>query len=111
MNKDRQPAANQVGTLFSTQGQDMVLADTTDANGNFHFAGLNYYDSTRFSLQVSTLTGRKQDMLIQLDPPLAPRIQSPVAQSEWNEPAFQQAVDEFRKKKVDSFTTGNTREW
>ena len=111
LNKNREPVENQVVTLFSNQYSHIVFADTTDVKGAFRFSGLNFYDSTRFILQVSNLKGIKQDLNITVDPPVIPHpaiFSSPVFSSD---SSYQLAIEKFKKNGVDSSVTGQTKEW
>lgn len=57
----------QVITIF-TEGTNLVLTDTTDAQGKFSFPPFDFTDQTPFFSQVTDLKGVKQDVSISTDP-------------------------------------------
>ena len=58
---------NRIVTLFSGAKNMVVLADTTDAKGQFCFPVISYYDQTKFNIQVTDKKGFPEDTRIVLD--------------------------------------------
>ena len=58
---------NRTVTLFSGNKNILVLVDTTNANGEFRFPLLSYYDQTKFNLQITDKRGIPEDAKIELD--------------------------------------------
>lgn len=109
LNKNHEPVENQVVTLFSNQYRHIVFADTTDVMGAFNFSGLNYYDSTRFILQVSNLKGIKQDHSIVVDPPVFADPGIFPSHVNNTDSSYQSDIEKFSKDGMDTSVTGQTR--
>lgn len=55
-------------SLFSASNSAFVGIDTTDANGKFHFKGIDYTDSTSFFIQIRNKKGVTEDGEVTIDP-------------------------------------------
>ncbi|MEJ7684129.1 MAG: carboxypeptidase-like regulatory domain-containing protein [Segetibacter sp.] len=74
VNNKNVPVTSKVVTLFTNNGPDAFYTDTTDANGRFVFPLTEYVDSTKFTIQVSTIKGEVQDDKVLLEPHSVPRL-------------------------------------
>jgi hypothetical protein len=61
VNRNDEPAAKKLITIFSNQDYSLLNTDTTDINGRFKIGFPDFSDNTRFVVQVSNLKGIKED--------------------------------------------------
>ena len=66
--RKKQALQNKEVVLMSGEGAAFFIQDTTDAKGRFTFHLPDHDDSTKFTLQVNSLTGEKQEFAILMDP-------------------------------------------
>jgi TonB-dependent SusC/RagA subfamily outer membrane receptor len=112
---DGNAVAGQVVTVLA-EGTNLVLSDTSDAEGRFVFSGLDFPEKSPFIAQVRDLQGQKKNVTVTLDqgssriPGAGPGQSSsglPIAQS-YHNTGQREALRNFRLQQADSVLTGTT---
>ncbi len=67
-NKKNAPAVGYAVTLISTSDNSFIGTDITNEQGEFHFTGIDYTDSTSFVIQVKNPKGLNEDVTVSIDP-------------------------------------------
>ncbi len=80
--RKKQALPNKEVVLMSGEGAAFFIQDTTDANGRFTFHLPDHDDSTKFTLQVNSLMGEKQEFAILMDTLALQDIKKPYAVKE-----------------------------
>lgn len=65
--KKNTPAVGYSATLISASDNEFVGTDLTDEQGKFHFAGIEYTDSTSFVIQTQNAKGLNEDVDVSID--------------------------------------------
>jgi len=103
--KNDMPAANHIINLIAAQ-ENIILTDTTDGEGRFHFPSFGFYDNKPFMAQVTDMKGKRHQARVVNELPL------PLIASEKTRLADDSASYIFRvyqKSMADSFLTGRTK--
>ena len=94
----------QVITIF-TEGTNLVLTDTSDAQGKFSFPPFDFTDQTPFFSQVTDLKGVKQDVLVTTDPlPFSLPKGENFEPDHWT--SVPSEIQKFKQMQADSLLTG-----
>ena len=66
-NNKNVPVSRYAVSLFSTSDNTYVGTDTTNEQGEFHFTGIDYTDSTSFVIQTKNPKGLNEDVNVSID--------------------------------------------
>lgn len=66
-NNKNAPAVGYAVTLISTSDKGFIGTDVTNANGKFHFTGIDYTDTTSFVIQIKNTKGLNEDVSVSID--------------------------------------------
>lgn len=107
----KQPLATHEVVVMSSEGAMFVLQDTTDDNGRFRLLLPDYYDSTRFSIQVSTMKKEKVEHSIVFDPQPMPSFTTPAGIKQRYFPAMAARVQTMKKQYSDTLIAAAGKGW
>jgi TonB-dependent SusC/RagA subfamily outer membrane receptor len=112
---DGSPVAGQVVTVLA-EGTNIILSDTSDANGRFAFSGMDFPEKSPFVAQVRDIQGQKKTVTVVLDPVdqglhgkgAVPGPAGISIAPQQFVPGQSDALKSFRLQQADSVLTGTT---
>ena len=110
-NSKKQPLAAHEVVVMSSEGAMFVMQDTTDMNGHFQILLPDFYDSTRFSIQVNNMNREKVDYVFVQDAYRPIFFATPAGMKE-NYYARQAAfVQDMKRQYTDTLITAAGKGW
>jgi len=97
--KGNKPLAGYLVNIFNGD-KHIFQIDTTDANGNFHFALPDYDDGTPFNMKVTNLRGQGQEGRISLEKFDFPRFTTPARLKKGFTPGQVVAIRSYRSRQL-----------
>lgn len=108
LNKKNGPMPDMQVLIVSNENTVFYLQDTTDSKGHFTFDMPDFYDSSKFNLQVNNLKGEKEDYDIVLDRVEWPIFTTPVWLKEKSLVSLRTAVERAKENHFESLIEAAT---
>ena len=102
-NNKNAPLSHYAISLISKSGNTFIGIDTTNEQGEFHFAGIDYSDSTSFFIQIKNRKGINEDVNVSIDPLHFPSVKiDKIFGAAVADVASQQGIDFYMRFMYDS---------